>query len=182
MTATALLRQHAEQQYAEELAALTKADDRPRPSGWALSPWSVRLYLLGGKLPNGFQVSAKYIGNARLAGMEASLGMSASGAEYNMSLTIFFIGYALAEPVTNAMLKRTTPRIFFTSIVVLWGVVMTLTGLCQNYAGLLAARWFLGITEAGLYPGKSHTVMESVPVFLRSFFTNRRQLLLVMLV
>ncbi|ADO70998.1 ATP-binding protein [Stigmatella aurantiaca] len=66
MTAPALLRQHAEQQYAGELAALARADDRPKPQGWRLSPWAVRLYLLGGKLPDGFQVSAKYIGNARL--------------------------------------------------------------------------------------------------------------------
>jgi MoxR-like ATPase len=66
VTATALLRQHAEQQYAEELAALARVDDKPRPPGWKLSPWAVRLYLLGGKLPDGSQVSAKYIGNARL--------------------------------------------------------------------------------------------------------------------
>ncbi|QRK05983.1 AAA family ATPase [Archangium violaceum] len=66
MTATALLRQHAEQQYAEELAALARADDRPKPQGWKLSPWAVRTYLLGGQLPDGFKVSAKYIGNARL--------------------------------------------------------------------------------------------------------------------
>ena len=66
MTATALLRQHAEQQYAEELAELAKADDRPKPQGWKLSPWAVRLYLLGGQLPSGFKVGAKYIGNARL--------------------------------------------------------------------------------------------------------------------
>lgn len=30
---------------------------------------------------------------------------------------------------------------------------MTLMGLCQSYAGLLTARIFLGITEAGLFPG-----------------------------
>jgi MoxR-like ATPase len=66
VTATALLRQHAEQQYAEELAELAKTDDRPKPQGWKLSPWAVRLYLLGGQLPNGFKVGAKYIGNARL--------------------------------------------------------------------------------------------------------------------
>jgi MoxR-like ATPase len=66
VTATHLLRQHAEQQYAEELAELAKVDDRPKPPGWKLSPWAVRTYLLGGKLPNGLQVSAKYIGNARL--------------------------------------------------------------------------------------------------------------------
>ena len=31
-----------------------------------LSPWAARTYLLGGKLDNGFAVSPKYIGNARL--------------------------------------------------------------------------------------------------------------------
>jgi MoxR-like ATPase len=62
----AVLRQHAEQQYAEELAELAKIDDRQRPPNWWLSPWAVRTYLLGGRLPNGFEVSPKYIGNARL--------------------------------------------------------------------------------------------------------------------
>ena len=59
-------RQHAEQQFAEELAALAAADDRPRPPSWKLSPWAVRTYLLGGKLADGFEVTPKYIGNARL--------------------------------------------------------------------------------------------------------------------
>src|SRR5690242_357458 len=62
----AVLRQHAEQQYAEELAELAKIDERQRPPSWKLSPWAARLYLLGGRLPNGFEVSPKYIGNARL--------------------------------------------------------------------------------------------------------------------
>src|SRR5579884_3306600 len=64
--AEAVLRQHAEQQFAEELAELAKVDDRQRPPNWRLSPWAVRTYLLGGKLPNGFVVSPKYIGNPRL--------------------------------------------------------------------------------------------------------------------
>src|SRR5262249_8358785 len=59
VTSTDLLRQHAEQQHADELAELAKADDRAKPPGWRLSPWAVRIYLLGGKLPNGFSVSAK---------------------------------------------------------------------------------------------------------------------------
>jgi MoxR-like ATPase len=61
-----VVRQHAEVQYAEELAALRTADDRPRPPNWVLSPWAVRLYVLGGRLPSGFEVIPKYIGNARL--------------------------------------------------------------------------------------------------------------------
>ncbi len=62
----AVLRQHAEQQYAEELDELVRADDRKRPPNWRLSPWAVRMYLVGGTLPNGFVVSPKYVGNARL--------------------------------------------------------------------------------------------------------------------
>ncbi len=61
-----VLRRHAEQEYADELAALAEVDDRPRPPRWKLSPWAVRTYLLGGTLKSGFEVGAKYIGKARL--------------------------------------------------------------------------------------------------------------------
>ncbi|MGF6350621.1 ATP-binding protein [Variovorax sp. W2I14] len=61
-----VLRQHAEHQFAEELDALQKVDDRQRPANWKLSPWAVLTYLMGGKLANGFEVSPKYIGNSRL--------------------------------------------------------------------------------------------------------------------
>jgi MoxR-like ATPase len=63
---TQLLREHAEQQYADELAALARQDTRQRPPSWKLSPWAVATYLLGGKLDDGFVVSPKYIGSRRL--------------------------------------------------------------------------------------------------------------------
>lgn len=62
----AILRPHAEQAFAEELAELAKADQRPRPPSWRLSPWAVSMYLLGGKLDNGFAITPKYIGSRRL--------------------------------------------------------------------------------------------------------------------
>lgn len=62
----AKLRLHAEQQFAAELQALAEVDERQRPPGWKLSPWAVKIYLLGGKLDNGFEVAPKYIGNERL--------------------------------------------------------------------------------------------------------------------
>ncbi len=62
----ALLRFHAEQQFAEELAELAQIDDRQRPPNWMLSPWAVSVYLLGGKLDNGFEITPKYIGSRRL--------------------------------------------------------------------------------------------------------------------
>ncbi len=61
-----LLRQHPEQQYAEELHELAQADTRPRPPSWRLSPWAVATYVLGGTLPNGFKIEPKYIGGRHL--------------------------------------------------------------------------------------------------------------------
>jgi len=63
---TQLLREHAEQQYADELAALARQDTRQRPPSWKLSPWAVATYILGGTLDDGFVVTPKYIGSRRL--------------------------------------------------------------------------------------------------------------------
>ena len=60
------LRQHAEDQFGQELEELKKQDKRQRPPNWIMSPWAVSTYLLGGKLDNGFEVSPKYIGNRRV--------------------------------------------------------------------------------------------------------------------
>lgn len=65
-TQTSLLREHAEQQFAEELEELAKLDKRQRPPNWNLSPWAVTTYLLGGKLENNFVITPKYIGDRRI--------------------------------------------------------------------------------------------------------------------
>src|ERR671916_1532457 len=62
---TTVLRPHAEQEYAEELIALERADDRPRPPRWRLSPWAVCTYLLGGDA-DGTEITPKYVGQRRL--------------------------------------------------------------------------------------------------------------------
>lgn len=61
----AVLRRHAEEEFATELAALDAVDEGARPPNWKLSPGAVRTYLLGGKLSNGVEITPKYIGSAR---------------------------------------------------------------------------------------------------------------------
>src|SRR5579859_1604705 len=61
-----VLRPHAEQQYAAELAALADSDDRQRPRAWRMSPWAVVTYVLGGTTPDGTEITPKYIGSRRL--------------------------------------------------------------------------------------------------------------------
>jgi MoxR-like ATPase len=60
-----VLREPAERLFSAELEALAKADKGERPPGFRLSPKSVLLYIMGGKV--GDQViSPKYVGSPRL--------------------------------------------------------------------------------------------------------------------
>ena len=56
---------------------------------------------------------------------------------------------------SNLLLKKLRPSIWLPTIMVAWGIVMTLMGIVQSYEGLLIARIFLGVTEAGYVSTKS---------------------------
>jgi MoxR-like ATPase len=65
-TTTETQRQPAELQFAAELAAIAAADTKERPHNWALSPWAVVTYVMGGALDDGTVITPKYVGNRRL--------------------------------------------------------------------------------------------------------------------
>ncbi|KAL9099740.1 MAG: hypothetical protein Q9163_004806 [Psora crenata] len=109
-----------------------------------LIPWLSLLYLAS-------FIDRTNIGNARLDGLEKSLHLTAG--QYNACLSIFFVSYALFEPVTNILIKRLRPSVFIPIIMVVWGIVMVTMGLTHNYQGMMVARWWLGFAEAGLFPG-----------------------------
>ncbi|KAK2013421.1 major facilitator superfamily transporter [Colletotrichum eremochloae] len=94
------------------------------------------------------------IGNAKIEGLQEDLNMTAD--QYNWCLTVFFFTYAAFEVPSNLLLKKLRPSVWLPAIMVSWGVVMTLMGIVQNYHGLLVARVFLGVTEAGLFPGVAY--------------------------
>ncbi|EKG15101.1 Major facilitator superfamily [Macrophomina phaseolina MS6] len=91
------------------------------------------------------------IANAEVEGLSKDLKMS--GGQFNWTLTVFFFSYCVFDLPSNIALKKLRPSIWLPSIMVAWGTVMTLMGIVQGFKGLLAARFFLGLTEAGLYPG-----------------------------
>jgi len=91
------------------------------------------------------------IGNAKVAGMAKDADLT--GFHYNTIAAVFFIPYALAEVPSNIALKLVRPSLWIPSIMLAWGLVMTLMCLCNTYHELIIARIFLGLAEAGLFPG-----------------------------
>ncbi|KAL1729744.1 major facilitator superfamily domain-containing protein [Schizophyllum commune] len=93
------------------------------------------------------------IGNAKIAGMAANAHLV--GLRYNFVAAVFFVPYALAEIPSNILLKFVRPSRWIPFITVVWGLIMTLMCLCKTYEDLIVARVFLGLAEAGLFPGIS---------------------------
>lgn len=113
-----------------------------------LIPWLCILYLLA-------FLDRTNIGNAKIDGLQKSLHNMSTG-RYNATLSIFFVSYSIFEPLTNILLKRLRPSIFIPVIMILWGITMTFMGFVKNWSDLMAARWFLGLCEAGLFPGVTY--------------------------
>lgn len=59
----------------------------------------------------------------------------------------------ILSTASNWILKRMKPNRWLPFIVTAWGVVTTLSGLVQNFGGLVAIRLMLGLCEGGLLPG-----------------------------
>lgn len=53
------------------------------------------------------------------------------------------------EVPSNLCLQKIRPSLWISFLAVAWGTVMTLMGVVQNYAGLVACRFILGAAEAG---------------------------------
>ncbi|MDE7428001.1 MAG: AAA family ATPase [Lachnospiraceae bacterium] len=60
-----ILRLPAEKLFQEEIDALIAAEKNPVPSGWRMSPQSVKTYICGGKVGK-TEITPKYIGHERL--------------------------------------------------------------------------------------------------------------------
>jgi MFS family permease len=96
------------------------------------------------------------ISNAEVFGLSKELGLE--GTEYNTALVIFFVPYVLFEIPSNILLKKFRPHVWLSVNMFLFGLTTLLQGFVQNYSGLLATRFFLGLFETGMFPGSFYLI------------------------
>lgn len=90
--------------------------------------------------------------------------LNLTGQRYNVAVALFFVPYVLMEFPSNILLKHFSPNRWISRIMVSWGIVTICTAAVPTYGGLLAVRIFLGLTEAGFFPGVMRC--HDVPVLL----------------
>ncbi|CAE6423289.1 unnamed protein product [Rhizoctonia solani] len=108
-----------------------------RKLDWNLLPLVSLLHLLS-------FLDRTNFGNAKIAGMEKDLKMK--GFDYNIAASVFYI-------TSNLAMKKIGASRWFPAQMIAWGAVTTLMCLVNTYPGIVISRLFLGLTEAGLFPG-----------------------------
>src|SRR5713101_7150351 len=102
--------------------------------------------------------------NVSFAGLDMTRELGFSNEVFGFGAGIFFIGYVLLEIPGTLLVEMWSARKWIARIMITWGFIAALTGLIQNAQQFYGARFFLGVAEAGFFPG--------VIVYLTHWYRN----------
>jgi ACS family tartrate transporter-like MFS transporter len=110
---------------------------------WRLIPFMGLLYL----------VSFIDRANVGFAALTMNKDLAFSPTIFGFGAGLFSVGYALFQVPSNLILERVGPRRWVFCIMVAWGALSTANSLVQGPVSFYALRFFLGVAEAGFFPG-----------------------------
>ncbi len=114
-----------------------------RKVAWRILPLVVVLYIVS------------YLDRANVAfaklRMAEALGFSEN--VFGFGIGVFFIGYLFLEIPGALLVERWSARKWFARILVTWGFISAAMAFVKTPAQFYWARFFLGVAEAGFFPG-----------------------------
>ncbi|MEP7074194.1 MAG: MFS transporter [Acidobacteriota bacterium] len=125
----------------EERAAFGQAVRRK--IRWRVMPFLIVLFMVA-------YIDRVNVGYAALE-MSHELGFTSEVSGFGTG--IFFIGYFMFEIPGSLLVETWSARKWLARIIISWGVVAVLTGLIHSANQFYAARFLLGVAEAGFFPG-----------------------------
>ncbi|CAE6383704.1 unnamed protein product [Rhizoctonia solani] len=117
-----------------------------RKLDWIIMPVSWILYLFA-------YLDRSNLGNAKLQGLEADLiPNDPSGERFGLLSAIFYVAYLTWQFPMMLIVKRFPPNRVIGIVTIMWGISSALQASAFDYAGVVAARYFMGLFEAGFGP------------------------------
>jgi ACS family tartrate transporter-like MFS transporter len=126
-----------------------------RKVAWRVLPLVFLLYIVA-------YLDRANVGFAKLAMAD---DLKFSEKVFGLGFGIFFIGYLILEIPGALLVERWSARKWFARILISWGFVSALTALVRTPHQFYAARFLLGVAEAGFFPG--------IIVYFTHWFTSR---------
>jgi ACS family tartrate transporter-like MFS transporter len=98
--------------------------------------------------------------------MNQDLGLTAT--EFGWGAGILFVGYCVFEIPSNLAMLRFGARRWLARIMITWGFAAAATALVVGPYSFYAARFFLGVAEAGFFPGAAFLLAVWFPAQYRT--------------
>lgn len=90
------------------------------------------------------------LGYGATFGLQADTGLT--GNEYSLVGSIGPIAQLAWQPFSSYLIVKVPHKILMPSLCLGWGIAQTCMAACGNFSSLMAARFFLGLFEAGCLP------------------------------
>ncbi len=91
--------------------------------------------------------------NVSYAALQMTGDLGFSNAVFGFGAGVFFIGYFLLQIPSTLLMEYWSARNFIGLSLIVWGGLATLSGFIQTAHQFYWIRFFLGIAEAGFFPG-----------------------------
>ncbi|KAJ6447308.1 MFS transporter, ACS family, allantoate permease [Purpureocillium lavendulum] len=114
---------------------------------WKIDLWVLPLLALTTMLQF---LDKSTLGYAAIFGIVEDTGLK--GTDYSWLASIFYFGYLLMQPIAAHILQKLQPAKCLAASVFLWGVILFLHVVCDNWGKLMTVRFFLGMAEGVVTP------------------------------
>ncbi|MDR3739561.1 MAG: MFS transporter [Terracidiphilus sp.] len=111
--------------------------------------------------------------NISFASLRMNADLHFSATVYGLGAGLFFIGYAFCEVPSNLLLLRFGPRRWLARIMFTWGLLAASMMFVRTPLEFYAARFLLGMAEAGFFPGVIYYLTLWFPASMRARAVSR---------
>jgi ACS family tartrate transporter-like MFS transporter len=106
--------------------------------------------------------------NISFASLQMNRDLHFSSTVYGFGAGLFFLSYSVCEVPSNLLLYRFGARRWLSRIMITWGVIAMGMLFVRTPWQFYAARFLLGVAEAGFFPGIVFYLMQWYPANLRA--------------
>ena len=111
--------------------------------------------------------------NISFAALQMNRDLHFSATVYGLGAGLFFLSYAICEIPSNLALYRVGPRRWLSRIMITWGIIAMAMLFVRTPIQFYAARFLLGVAEAGFFPGIIYYLAQWFPLELRARTVSR---------
>jgi MFS family permease len=91
--------------------------------------------------------------NVGFAKLQMLNDLKFSDTVYGLGAGIFFIGYFIFEVPSNIVMHRVGAKLWIARIMITWGIISGVMSFLTTPTMFYVMRFFLGVAEAGFFPG-----------------------------